>query len=157
MDILTALDNKTDYSKTQLQFILGGWVLSTLVERKKKISSTDGDVAEADYDKQSIYSLLYSLYRSVGEVRSATGELYEFTFNTWGYAWPEAWGPCPNNAKDPQLYGRNAYSGLYQFDAVKEYVAARNGKVHVVEMGCGTGAGLATVPQAPGKAAPKAA
>jgi ubiquinone/menaquinone biosynthesis C-methylase UbiE len=141
MDILTALDNKSDYTKTQLQFILGGWVLSTLVERKKKISTTDGDVSEADYNKQSIYSLLYSLYRSVGEVKSATGELYEFTFNTWGYAWPASWGPCPNSAKDPQLFGRNAYSGLYQFDAVKAYVAARAGKVHVVEMGCGTGAG----------------
>ncbi len=141
MDILTALDRKSDYSKTQLQFILGGWVLSTLVEKKKKISTTDGDVSEADYDKQSIYSLLYSLYRSVGEVRSETGEKYEFTFNTWGYAWPEAWGPCPNGAADPQRFGKNAYSGLYQFDAVKEYVRARNGRVHVLEMGCGTGAG----------------
>ena len=110
-------------------------------EKKKKISTTDGDVSEADYDKQSIYSLLYSLYRSVGEVRSETGEKYEFTFNTWGYAWPDAWGPCPNGAADPQRFGKNAYSGLYRFDAVKEYVRARNGRVHVLEMGCGTGAG----------------
>ena len=76
MDILTALDRKADYSRTQLQFILGAWVLSTLVDRKDKISTTDGDVLETDYDKQSIYSLLYSLYRSVGDVPSETGERY---------------------------------------------------------------------------------
>jgi len=141
LDILTALDRKADYSKTQLQFILGAWVLSTLTERNKKISMTDGDILETDYDKQSIYSLLYSLYRSVGKVPSETGELYELTFNTWGYAWPAAWGPAPSKPTDTERYGMNAYTGLYQFDAVKEYVAKRDGKVHVVEMGCGTGAG----------------
>lgn len=141
MDILTALDNKADYSKTQLQFILGAWVLSTVLERKKKISVTNGDVSEADYDKASLYSLLYSVYRSMGMVRSETGEKYEFTFNTWGYAWPDAWGKCPTPATDPQRYGKNAYAGLYHFPQVKEYVAARKGRVHVIEMGCGTGAG----------------
>lgn len=141
MDILTALDREADYSKTQLQFILGAWVLSTLVERKKKISLTDGDVDEGDYDKKSLYSLLYALYRSMGQVRSETGERYEFTFNTWGYAWPKSWGPCPNSATDPQRYGKNAYAGLYQFEQVKKYLDERKGKVHVVEMGCGTGAG----------------
>jgi ubiquinone/menaquinone biosynthesis C-methylase UbiE len=141
MDILTALDREADYSKTQLQFILGAWVLSTLVEKKKKISLTDGDVDEADYDKRSLYSLLYALYRSMGQVRSETGERYEFTFNTWGYAWPKAWGESPVAKTDPQRYGKNAYAGLYHFDAVKKYVAERDGKVHVVEMGCGTGAG----------------
>src|SRR6266568_615406 len=51
MDILTALDRNADYSKTQLQFIFGAWVLSGLLEKKKKISLADGDVAEEDYDK----------------------------------------------------------------------------------------------------------
>lgn len=141
VDILTALDRNADYSKTQLQFIFGAWVLSGLLEKKKKIQLSDGDVAEEDYDKRSIYSLLYALYRNTGVVKSETGERYEFTFNTWGYAWPESWGPCPIRKDDPQRYGKNAYTGLFQFDAVKKYVAERDGKVHVVEMGCGTGAG----------------
>jgi ubiquinone/menaquinone biosynthesis C-methylase UbiE len=132
MDILTALDNQANYSKTQLQFILGAWVMSTLVEKKKKISTDDGDVSEDDYDKTSIYSLLYALYRSMGEVRSDTGKKYEFTFNTWGYAWPKSWGPSPVAADDPQRFGKNAYNGLYHFDAARK---------HIVEMGCGTGAG----------------
>ncbi len=141
MDILKALNHQADYSKTQLQLILGAWVLTTLVEKKNKISLADGNVSEDDYHKQSIYSLLYALYRSMGEVRSDTGQRYEFTFNTWGYAWPKSWGECPNSATDPQRYGKNAYSGLYHFEDVKKYVEERDGKVHVVEMGCGTGAG----------------
>lgn len=141
MDILTALNEKSDYSTTKLQFILGAWVLSTLFENKEKISTKNGDVAEEDYDKQSIYSLLYSLYRSVGEVRSETGEPYELTFNTWGYAWPEGWPSKPTKDTDPQRFGKNAYTGLFQFAAVQDYVRERKGRVHVVEMGCGTGAG----------------
>ncbi len=105
----------------------------------------DGHVAEEDYRKQSIYSLLYALYRSVGTVKSDLGKEYEFTFNTWGYDWPAAWGPAPTAPDDPQRFGKNAYAGLYQFDAVKELVARREGRVHVVEMGCGTGAGAAHV------------
>jgi hypothetical protein len=86
MNILKSLSRKSDYSKTQLQFILAGWVLSTLAEKKKTISLENGDVSEEDYDKQSIYSLLYALYRSMGEVKDEHGTKYEWTFNTWGYA-----------------------------------------------------------------------
>jgi len=141
MDVLTALSNKSDYTKAQLQLIVGAWVMSALVEGKQKINLDSGDVSEDDYDKTSIYSLLYALYRSMGTVRSETGAEYEFTFNTWGYTWPKAWGKPPIPAKDPQLMGKNAYAGLYHFDLVKEYIKARDGEVHIVEMGCGTGAG----------------
>lgn len=142
MDILTALKKETDYSTTQLQLIFGAWVLSGLFEKNGgKVSMDSGDVDEEDYDKQSIYSLLYSLYRSMGVVQCEKGEPYEFTFNTWGYAWPEGWGRGPNLATDPQRFGRNAYSGLFEFSQVKELVEKNNGQVHVVEMGCGTGAG----------------
>ena len=141
MDILTSLSRQTDYSKNQLQLILGAWVMTSVLDRNKtKISVADGHVEEGDYDKRSIYSLLYALYRSMGEVRSDDGTPYEFTFNTWGYAWPKSWGAAPNG-NDPQRYGRNAYSGLYHFDAVRKYINERDGKVHIVEMGCGTGAG----------------
>ncbi len=141
MNVLTALDRNADYSKNQLQMILAAWVASSALEKRNFISATDGDVAEEDYDKRSIYSLFYSLYRSVGVVPNESGRLYEFTFNTWGYAWPEGWGTAPNRADDPERFGKNAYSGLFHFDAVRAYVEERAGRVHVVELGCGTGAG----------------
>jgi ubiquinone/menaquinone biosynthesis C-methylase UbiE len=141
MDVFTALDPGTEYSNTQLQLIVGAWVMTTPFERKAKVHINNGDVAEEDYDKRSIYSLLYSLYRTVGKVPSDEGELYEFTFNTWAYAWPEAWGERPTTATDPERFGKNAYTGLFHFGAVKDYLKAREGRVHVVEMGCGTGAG----------------
>jgi ubiquinone/menaquinone biosynthesis C-methylase UbiE len=140
MDLFTALSNKADYSQNQLQLFVGAWVMSALVEGKQKIDLNNGDVSEDDYDKTSVYSLLYALYRSMGE-QVHDGQRYEFTFNTWGYAWPEAWGPCPIAANDPQLMGKNAYAGHMHWDLVKDYVKARDGKVHITEMGCGTGAG----------------
>jgi ubiquinone/menaquinone biosynthesis C-methylase UbiE len=141
MDVFTALDPSREYSETQLQLIVGAWVLAAPFERKSKVSLQDGDVAEEDYDKRSIYALLYSLYRAVGEVPSGDSGPYEFTFNTWAYAWPALWGQSPTKAADPERFGKNAYSGLFHFDAVQHYVRGRAGKVHVVEMGCGTGAG----------------
>lgn len=141
MDIFTSLKEKSDYSTTQLQMIFGAWVLSGLFTQNGKVSSTNGDVEEEDYDKKSVYSLLYSLYSSMGVVQSDTGEPYEFTFNTWGYAWPEDWGARPTLATDPQRFGRNAYSGLFAFPKVQDHIRERGGKVHLVEMGCGTGAG----------------
>ena len=141
MDILTALNPDTQYSNRKLQLIFGAWVLSGLFERNKKISTDNGDVSEDDYTKQSIYALLYSIYREIGTVEDDRGQPYEFTFNTWGYDWPESWGDAPTTEKEPQRFGRNAYTGLFQFPEVQEYAAARDGKVHIVELGCGTGAG----------------
>jgi precorrin-6B methylase 2 len=81
------------------------------------------------------------MYREMGTVYSEHGEPYEFTFNTWGYDWPADWGKRPVGERDPQRFGKYAYSGLFQFDAVQAYAAAQDGKIHIVEMGCGTGAG----------------
>jgi SAM-dependent methyltransferase len=141
MDVLTALSNQSNYSKTQLQFILGAWVLASATEREQKISLKDGDVAEEAYDKASLYSLLYALYRIMEGARTEHGQPYDFTFNTWGYRWPTAWGADPVASKDPQRFGRTAYTGLYHFDDVRKFIASREGKVHVTELGCGTGAG----------------
>jgi SAM-dependent methyltransferase len=141
MDILTSLNHKADYSKRKLEIILGAWVLSAFFDRRQRISTKSGHIEDADYNKQSIYSLLYSLYRSMGDVRSDTGEKFELTFNTWGYAWPAEWGARPTRETDPQRFGKNAYAGLFAAKTVKDYVSERNGAVHVVEMGCGTGAG----------------
>lgn len=140
MDILTALNPETQYSKSKLQFVIGAWVASAAFERQGKVALDDGNVDEGEYSKQSIYALLYSIYREVGTVKSEHGEPYEFTFNTWGYDWPKSWGTAPHGA-DPQRFGKNAYRGLFEFDEVKAYAAAANGKIHIVEMGCGTGAG----------------
>jgi ubiquinone/menaquinone biosynthesis C-methylase UbiE len=146
MDIFTHLSEEKDYSMAQLQAIVSAWVLATPFERHDgKVGAGTGHVAEEDYRKQSIYSLLYALYRSVGNVKSDLGTPYEFTFNTWGYDWPTAWGAAPTGAEEPQRFGKNAYSGLYHFGALKEAVERHGGRVHVVGMGCGTGAGAAHV------------
>lgn len=141
MDVLTALNEKSDYTTPQLQLILGAWTLGTLFEKKNKISGNNGHVSEDDYDKQSIYSLLYALYRSVGTVRCDVGQPYEMTFNTWGYDWPSEWKPRTNGKRDPQRFGQNAYAGLFESELIKKYIADRDGVVKIVEMGCGTGAG----------------
>ena len=142
MDVLTALNPEANYSMVELQMIIGAWVMTHLVN-KTPVSTTNGHVEESDYKKQSIYSLFYSLYRSVGEVDSGAGDRYECTFNTWGYDWPANWGPKPTThpEDDPQRFGKNAYTGLYHNDTIRDFVAQHNGQVHVVEMGCGTGAG----------------
>ena len=141
MDIFTNLSEQSSYSMPKLQAIITAWVMNSPFEGGSKVSTNNGHVAEEDYTKQSVYSLLYSLYRSVGTVKSDLGTPYEFTFNTWGYTWPTAWGKAPSGPEDPQRFGRNAYTGLYHFDAIKKLAAAKNGLVHIVEMGCGTGAG----------------
>ncbi len=141
MDILKSLSNQSQYSQTKLQWILGAWVLASVAERKPKISAKDGDLAEEDYDKASLYSLLYSLYSSMGDVENEFGVKYEFTFNTWGYSWPAKWSPSGVKEDDPQRFGKYAYTGLWQPKAVKDFINEKNGKVHIVEMGCGTGAG----------------
>jgi ubiquinone/menaquinone biosynthesis C-methylase UbiE len=140
MDIFNSLSNETNYSKNQLQLILAAWVMSAAVEKPGRVSS-QGHVEEGDYQKRSIYSLLYSLYRSMGVAKSDTGVPYELTFNTWGYAWPSEWGVAPTHGRDPERFGKNAYTGLFQQEAVRHYIGERKGHVHVVEMGCGTGAG----------------
>ncbi len=141
MDIFTHLSEEASYSMRQLQGIIAAWVMSSPFEPAAKVSTSNGHVAEEDYTKQSVYSLLYSVYRNVGTVESDLGIPYEFTFNTWGYAWPERWGKPPVASDDPQRFGKNAYTGLYHFAPIQKLAREKNGRVHIVEMGCGTGAG----------------
>lgn len=151
MDLLTSLSEKSEYSNLSLQFIVGAWVVSGAFEGqakpnkpskpKTKIAVADGDLKEGDYTKQSVYSLLYALYRSVGIVETPGDSPWELTFNTWGYTWPEAYGSPDPYPVDPQRFGRNAYTGLFQSPEMQAYVAAHGGRIHIVEMGCGTGAG----------------
>jgi SAM-dependent methyltransferase len=141
MDILKSLSNRSDYSKAKLDLIVAGWVLDQVFERKPKILTDDGHVEEGDYEKASLYALLYAIYHRVGELKAPNGEAFEMTFNTWGYAWPKVWGESPISPTDPQRFGKNAYAGLFAAAAVKQRVKELNGKLHIVEMGCGTGAG----------------
>ena len=141
MDVFTALKPTTEYSDAQLQLIVAAWVLAAVFERKTKVLVETGHVDESDYDKRSIYSLIYALYRCVGEVRTRNGERYEFAFTTWGYMWPNEWGPKTTTEQDPQRFAKNAYAGIFHFAVIKDYLAARSGKAHVIEMGCGTAAG----------------
>ena len=120
MDIFTYLSETTNYTMPQLQGIIAAWVATGAFEGRSKVQTDNGHVNEEDYTKQSVYSLLYSLYRQVGTVKDEHGTPYEFTFNTWGYAWPKAWGPAPFPESEPQRFGKNAYTGLYHFDAIQK-------------------------------------
>ena len=99
-----------------------------------------------DYNKASIYSILYGLYANAGEVicgGSACGGVpYQFTFNTWGIAGPTLLEGAPKyGPEDPQRHGKAAYTGLVSFPEVKDYMAANGDNPTIVEIGCGTGAG----------------
>jgi len=121
----------------------------------------DGNINEDDYTKQSIYSLLYSVYWDVGALRFH-GEKYQFRFNTWGLGGvfdaagnrnggaEHAAGPYKENhltsypATQPQRHGKTAYSSLLNFKTIKarmDEIAAEGRMVNVVEIGSGTGAG----------------
>ena len=62
-----------------------------------------------DYNKASIYSILYGLYANAGEVicgGSACGGVpYQFTFNTWGIAGPTLLEGAPNAARRAAFVG----------------------------------------------------
>ena len=106
-----------------------------------------------DYNKASIYSILYGLYQHAGIVKCGSpcygktadgkpcgqapceGVDYQFTFNTWGSA------PSPYPPEDPQRHGKTAYAGLVNFPEVKAYMEKNGDAPKIVEIGCGTGAG----------------
>jgi len=128
---------------------------------------SDGNINEDDYTKQSIYSLLYALYKDMGNV-VFHGEAYQFRFNTWGVGGVYDENGNKNGRADmsvckddicngvnnlagypatqPQRHGKTAYAGLLNFNTIKAYmkkIAAteNNRPIKVVEIGCGTGAG----------------
>lgn len=104
--------------------------------------STTGDVSEDDYSKDSIYAVLYSLYRQFPKAPSPSGTFYQFTFNTWGISDV----PWIRPETEPQRHGMAAYQGLVEFPHVKEYLKTHpNPKF--LEIGCGTGAGANLITQ----------
>jgi SAM-dependent methyltransferase len=99
--------------------------------------SKTGEVPEDDYNKQSIYSLLYAGYRNAGVVLDTNNRPYRFTFNTWGVSNPN---DKPFGPEYPQRHGMAAYHSLATMPAVAEYVN-KHPHAHFLEIGCGTGAG----------------
>jgi len=106
----------------------------------------DGKVSEDEYQKASIYSVLYSLYAHHPNLNyHVTNETYQFTFNTWGLYREDGNDDGQGNQwydeKVPERVGMTAYRGLVEFDEVKKYLSEVNAEPTFLEVGCGTGAG----------------
>jgi len=99
-----------------------------------------GGINEDDYDKGSIYAILYNLYEQLGEITYAN-RTFEFTFNTWGVA------PSDFGEDDPQRHGKTSYSYFSKSAEVQQQLTKADGKVQIVEIGCGTGAGASHLSQ----------
>lgn len=108
----------------------------TIAGQERDFKET-GEMREDEYEKASIYSLLYGSYRNAGIVEDPSGTPYRFTFNTWGLS---NVGDKPFGPEYPQRHGMGAYHSLASMDSVKAYVAAKP-NAHFLEIGCGTGAG----------------
>jgi len=99
--------------------------------------ASTGETREDEYEKNSIYSLLYGLYAGVGLVKDEYGTDYEFTFNTWGFSNVD---DKPYGPQDPERHGKQAYHNLVQFDVLKDYLK-QNPNSTWLEIGSGTAAG----------------
>jgi SAM-dependent methyltransferase len=111
--------------------------------------SNDGNIDEDKYAKQSIYSVLYSIYADL-DLLQHRGERYQFRFNTWGVTgvWNTTLCPPGDNTAEgcekngnpsmsvgdthnnlvaypetqPQKAGKTAYASLLNFKSVREYL-----------------------------------
>ena len=110
------------------------WAISSAFTPKTH-NVNDGDLAEDDYNKENLYSILYNTYYNIGEVPSKSGP-YRFTFNTWGFYLENS----VIHPDDPQLMGKTAYSQHIVHDSVNKHIMKHPNPV-IIELGCGTGAG----------------
>ena len=173
-NFLTGLDEGMQLGTVGLQLAFAGFcmtpgVIEGLANKKDKeefddhqkdMAETDfaneGNINEDDYEKQSIYSLLYAIYYDIGHVRFR-GELYSFRFNTWGLGGTfledgsrrgtpdQCAGVLPNGepatenhltsypATVVQRHGKTAYSSLLNFATVKVclFVCERRDYIYV--------------------------
>jgi hypothetical protein len=161
-NILSGFKGDTVLTPIQLQVVVSGFCLSPipnmLLEQgrmrddpgdslKREFNNT-GDINEDDYTKDSIYSLLYSLYQAYPTAPHPGGSgTYQFTFNTWGIA-DTGSPPVPwiRPETEPQRHGMAAYQGLTEFQEVKDLIK-RVEKPKFLEIGCGTGAGANLITQ----------
>lgn len=153
-DVLNGLKSEVDYQNWQLQTIVGAFCLSPLVgmlldkpvddpSGENYSFSQEGDIQEEDYAQDSIYAILYAMYKNSPELISEHGVKYQFTFNTWGIAPSDAMRFEPDPATEPQRHGRQAYRELVKQTPVLEYLKTlpADAKPQIIEVGCGTGAG----------------
>eukprot|EP00929_Paragymnodinium_shiwhaense_P091374 TRINITY_DN5134_c0_g1_i2.p1 TRINITY_DN5134_c0_g1~~TRINITY_DN5134_c0_g1_i2.p1 ORF type:complete len:407 (+),score=111.74 TRINITY_DN5134_c0_g1_i2:96-1316(+) len=152
-DVLNGLTSEVDYSNWQLQAIVGAFCFSPLVGHLMEQPAVDdgegfdfashGDVHESQYAQDSIYAILYALYKNSPKLVSEHGVEYQFTFNTWGIAPSDAMRFEPMSPKEPQRHGKQAYKGLVVQQPVLDYLGTlpEGQKPQIVEVGCGTGAG----------------
>lgn len=156
-DFLHGFSSTMKVTNVQMQAGLLGFCMSPLVSQIKNIKQKEdrtsdvvlcekgphcvhedfehnGGINEDDYDKASIYAILYSLYTNIGKVQYEN-YTFEFVFNTWGIA------PSEVGEDDPQRHGKTSYGWFNHSEELQEYVANRDGQVQIVEIGCGTGAG----------------
>lgn len=133
MDVLNALDSNREYSKTELQVVVGAFCLSPAISKFMNerpdivpLGNTsyafveDGNIEDDDYEQSSIYAILYGIYKSEPHLVSPHGIRYQFTFNTWGFGpgtWPET---------EPERMGKWAYSSLVVQPAALEYMKENN-------------------------------
>lgn len=144
-DILNGLSHESSLGMFELQTAFTMWCLApgaiSALEKKEGLVE-NGHLPENDYDKGSLYALLYSVYPKVGLVPNPLnhGQLYEFTFNTWGLSNIDDY---PHGPEEPQRHGKSAYYNLVtSFDRVKNYINEQpSNSVQILEVGCGTGAG----------------
>ena len=137
-DLLNSMNENLILDYASMEVAIFGFCLSS--STYDTINIDNGHVAEEDYQKQSIYSVLYSLYDYIGTVNSDKGVNYHFTFNTWGFH--------SNSStfaeNDPERFGKTAYKSLVLFDEIQNLISSKvssNKKLRILEVGCGTGAG----------------
>jgi ubiquinone/menaquinone biosynthesis C-methylase UbiE len=151
---LNGLDSGIAYSNAHLQVMIGAFCLSPLVGQllDKPVDdpsgenysfAQEGDLQEEDYAQDSIYAILYAMYKNAPELISEYGVKYQFTFNTWGIAPSDAMRFEPYPQTDPQRHGKQAYEQLLVQPPVREYLESlpEGQKPQIIEVGCGTGAG----------------
>eukprot|EP01084_Bolivina_argentea_P283421 485396_1 len=134
MDFLTSMNENRILSSIEIQ--LGAFAFC--LTGSHLMNSSNGRVDEIHYDKQSIYSVLYSLYDYLGQIESDNNISYQFTFNTWGF------GPSLFDSNDPERFGKTAYKSLLLFEEIEQMIeqkVSKNETIKILEVGCGTGAG----------------
>lgn len=153
-DVLNGLDSAVDYGNIGLQTMVGAFCLSPLVGQllEKPVDdptgenysfANEGDIQEEDYAQDSIYAILYAMYKNSPQLVSEHNVTYQFTFNTWGIAPSDAMQFEPLPETEPQRHGRQAYAQLVLQPPILEYIKTlpEGQKLQIVEVGCGTGAG----------------
>lgn len=146
MDILNGFSGNTQLSGWQLNMAITAFCFSPITVPDSVLGYIPEDgvftleehtaVGDDDYEKASIYAILYALYQSAGAVQFKNTS-YQFTFNTWGFA------PSPYPESDPQRHGKAAYAGLATLPATQRLIEKIGDTKAplIVEIGSGTGAG----------------